>query len=69
MSRMSEHVRASTSRNPKVLHGLYRDNFTFTLTYFMINVQVQEQFLAKQLEKPQHSWISNQVATKVLLYM
>jgi hypothetical protein len=28
MSRMSENVGASTSRNPKGLHGLYRDNFT-----------------------------------------
>jgi hypothetical protein len=27
---MSENVGASTSRNPKGLHGLYRDNFTFT---------------------------------------
>jgi hypothetical protein len=26
--RMSENVGASTSRNPKGLHGLYRDNFT-----------------------------------------
>jgi hypothetical protein len=25
---MSEYVGASTSRNPKDLHGLYRDNFT-----------------------------------------
>jgi hypothetical protein len=31
MSRMSENVGASTSRNPKGLHGLYVDNFTFTL--------------------------------------
>jgi hypothetical protein len=31
VNRMSENVRASTSRNPKALHGLYRDNFTFTL--------------------------------------
>jgi hypothetical protein len=30
VSRMSENVGASTSRNPKGLHGLYRDNFTFT---------------------------------------
>jgi hypothetical protein len=30
MSRMSENVGASTSRNPKALHGLYRDSFTFT---------------------------------------
>jgi hypothetical protein len=27
---MSENVGASTSRNPKGFHGLYRDNFTFT---------------------------------------
>jgi hypothetical protein len=32
VSRMSENVEASTSRNPKGLHGLYRDNFTFTLS-------------------------------------
>jgi hypothetical protein len=29
VSRMSENVGASTSRNPKGLHGLYRDNFTY----------------------------------------
>jgi hypothetical protein len=28
MSRMSENVGASTSRNPKGLHDLYRENFT-----------------------------------------
>jgi hypothetical protein len=28
---MSENVGASTSRNPKGLHGLYTDNFIFTL--------------------------------------
>jgi hypothetical protein len=33
VSRMSENVGASTSRNPKGLHGLYRDNFT--LPYWM----------------------------------
>jgi hypothetical protein len=31
LSRMSENVGASTSRQPKGLHGLYRDNFTFYL--------------------------------------
>jgi hypothetical protein len=31
VSQMSENVEASTSRNPKGLHALYRDNFTFTL--------------------------------------
>jgi hypothetical protein len=30
--RMSKNVGASTSRNPKGLHGLYRDNFTFTVS-------------------------------------
>jgi hypothetical protein len=29
VNRMSENVAASTSRNPKGFHGLYRDNFTF----------------------------------------
>jgi hypothetical protein len=29
----NENVGASTSRNPKGLHGLYRDNFTFTQLY------------------------------------
>jgi hypothetical protein len=29
---MSENVGASTSRNPKGLHGLYRENFTFIFT-------------------------------------
>jgi hypothetical protein len=29
---MSETVGASTSRNPKDLHGLYRENFSFTFT-------------------------------------
>jgi hypothetical protein len=28
---MSENVGASTSRNPKGLHGLYGDNFTFII--------------------------------------
>jgi hypothetical protein len=33
VSQMSENVGASTSRNPKGLHSLYRDNFTFTYLY------------------------------------
>jgi hypothetical protein len=32
-SRMSEIVKASTPRNPKGLHGLYRDNFTLLLCW------------------------------------
>jgi hypothetical protein len=31
MSRMSENVGDSTSRNPNGLHGLYRENFTLPL--------------------------------------
>jgi hypothetical protein len=30
VNRMSENMGASTSRKPKGLHGLYRENFTFT---------------------------------------
>jgi hypothetical protein len=30
---MSENVGASTSCNPKGLHGQYRENSTFTLVY------------------------------------
>jgi hypothetical protein len=33
MSRMSENVGASTSRDPKGLHGLYRDKFIFILQF------------------------------------
>jgi hypothetical protein len=33
MSRMSENVGASSSRNPKGLHGLYRVNFTYLLLF------------------------------------
>jgi hypothetical protein len=36
-SRMSENVGASTSRNPKGLHGLYRDSFTLSLSFFMLS--------------------------------
>jgi hypothetical protein len=31
---MSENVEASTSHSPKGIHGLYRDNFTFTFTEY-----------------------------------
>jgi hypothetical protein len=40
---MSENVGASTSRNPKGLHGLYGDNFTFTSAVIM-GVQMGEIF-------------------------
>jgi hypothetical protein len=32
MSRMSENMGAPTFRNPKGLHGLYRDNFFFYIS-------------------------------------
>jgi hypothetical protein len=39
MSRISENVGASTSRNPKGLHFLYRDNFTFTSTHITLSTR------------------------------
>jgi hypothetical protein len=36
VSRMSENAGASISRNPKSLHGLYKDSFTFTLVFFTL---------------------------------
>jgi hypothetical protein len=33
VSRMSENVGASTSRNPKGLHSLHKDNFTLSLPF------------------------------------
>jgi hypothetical protein len=36
VSRMSENVGASTSRNRKGLHGLYTYNFTFIFTFLII---------------------------------
>jgi hypothetical protein len=35
VSRMYVNVGASTSRNPKAFHGLYRDNFTFSRSRFV----------------------------------
>jgi hypothetical protein len=40
VSRMSEYVRASTSHNPKGLHGLYRDNFTYTTSKIALFVVI-----------------------------
>jgi hypothetical protein len=38
VSRVSENVGASTSRNPKGLHGLYRDNFTSYNIHIYIHI-------------------------------
>jgi hypothetical protein len=35
VNRMPENMGASTSRNPKGLHGLYRGSFTFTCASYM----------------------------------
>jgi hypothetical protein len=35
VSRMSKNVEASTSRNPKGLHGLYMDNYTLFLFLYL----------------------------------
>jgi hypothetical protein len=40
MSRMSENVGASTSRNPKGLHGLYRDNFTLPYMFWNLVLDI-----------------------------
>jgi hypothetical protein len=37
---MSENVGVSTSRNPKGLHALYRDNFTLTTPKFSFYVMM-----------------------------
>jgi hypothetical protein len=42
LSRMSENVGAPTSCNPKGLHGLYRDTFTFTLWVGMVWICLAE---------------------------
>jgi hypothetical protein len=48
MSRMSENVGASTPRNPKGLHGLYRENFTLTTwgTHFLCECRALFMLLA-----------------------
>jgi hypothetical protein len=38
---MSKNVGASNSRNPKGLHGLYRDKFTFTFTHFVADNETE----------------------------
>jgi hypothetical protein len=45
MSRMSENVGASTSRNPKGLHGLYGDNFIIVNFCVQQNHHPSEEFL------------------------
>jgi hypothetical protein len=44
---MSEKEGASTSRNPKGLHGLYKDNFSFILPFIMLSPRPFETFRNK----------------------
>jgi hypothetical protein len=49
---MSENVGASTSRNPKGLHGLYKENFTFTYRCDTQNLlQMTEDHVKKAVQK------------------
>jgi hypothetical protein len=58
MSRMSENVKAWTSRNPKGLQGLYRNNFTFFFLLYL-NQATKLAYLAEpsnQLSKQITKW-------------
>jgi hypothetical protein len=50
----SENVGASTSRNPKGLHGLYRDNFTFTCLYIILKLRSRRVQLASNSQITSH---------------
>jgi hypothetical protein len=43
---MSANVGTSTSRNPKGLHGLYRDNFTFYISMYADYLEFFFQFVS-----------------------
>jgi hypothetical protein len=51
VSRMSENVEAPTSRNPKGLHGLYRDNFTFYYFALSHGIIFEQNCLYRMLKK------------------
>jgi hypothetical protein len=55
MSRMSENVGASASRNPKGLHGPYRDNFTFTFIFTVSVHKILSLYLSLSLLNPVHN--------------
>jgi hypothetical protein len=73
MSRLSENMGASTSRKPKGLHGLHRDNFT--LPYFFDNRRnicgkgdAAEMLIVKCLfisTQEQHSCLDEQIGENV----
>jgi hypothetical protein len=55
---MSENVGASTSRNPKDLHGLYRDNFTFNVPFFTPFIGVHDQLTYITMPVPQPTYFN-----------
>jgi hypothetical protein len=55
MSRMSEYVGASTSRNPKGLHGLYGDNFTLYILLLLHTYLVLQYFYFYLLHPTQYN--------------
>jgi hypothetical protein len=52
--RMSENVGASTSHNPKGLHGLYRDSFTLPIIPYLTNIMTKLTW-----ESHSRSWEAN----------
>jgi hypothetical protein len=74
MSRMSANVGASTSRNPKGLHGLYRDSFTLPCIYSMDIIMSKLQLTFLDLRFSQRSlkyrviWIVT-LCTSVEIYI
>jgi hypothetical protein len=57
---MSENVGASISRNPKGLHGLYGDNFTFF--YLLDTMSDCVRKVEKRARKP---WITQEMISKM----
>jgi hypothetical protein len=55
---MSENVGVSTSRNPKGLHGLYKENFTFS------TAAVSETRVAGERHMFQSGWTENSLFIK-----
>jgi hypothetical protein len=54
---MSENVEASISRNPKGLHGLYRDNFALFYWFLFVisNNSECSELVTRQEARKQHS--------------
>jgi hypothetical protein len=69
MSRMSENVGASTSRNPKGLHGLYREDFTFRNKH-IICVEMHRKQTYLQIPKEMFLNVNNyNIAAAWILYL